>query len=110
MDLDRFLQQVTDAVMGNNRDEDREYGYGDRDVRPASEDPYGDPADYGDYGNIRPASEDPYGDPADYGEFGDVRPASEDPYGDPADYGDYGNIRPASEDPYGDPADRERGW
>ena len=40
---------------------------------------------YGQYGNVRPASEDPYGDPADYGQFGNVRPASEDPYGDPAD-------------------------
>jgi hypothetical protein len=35
--------------------------------------------DRGQYGNVRPASEDPYGDP------GNVRPASEDPYGDPAD-------------------------
>lgn len=35
----------------------------------------------GQYGNVRPASEDPYGDP------GIVRPASEDPYGDPADRG-----------------------
>jgi len=38
-------------------------------VRPASEDPYGDPADQGGGGmfgrNVRPASEDPYGDPAD---------------------------------------------
>lgn len=33
--------------------------------------------------NVRPASEDPYGDPAD--ERRNVRPASEDPYGDPAD-------------------------
>jgi hypothetical protein len=41
----------------------------------------------GQYGNIRPASEDPYGDPADYGQYGNIRPASEDPYGDPADYG-----------------------
>jgi hypothetical protein len=49
---------------------------GDRSVRPASDDPYGDPA-----GNVQPASQDPYGDPAD----GDVRPASQDPYGDPAD-------------------------
>jgi hypothetical protein len=40
---------------------------------------------YGQYGNIRPASEDPYGDPADYGQYGNIRPASEDPYGDPAD-------------------------
>ncbi|WP_445241352.1 hypothetical protein [Microcoleus vaginatus] len=38
---------------------------------------------------MTPASEDPYGDPADYvadaGMFGNVIPASEDPYGDPAD-------------------------
>jgi hypothetical protein len=39
----------------------------------------------GQYGNVRPASEDPYGDPADYGQYGNIRPASEDPYGDPAD-------------------------
>lgn len=44
----------------------------------------------GGYGNdVRPASEDPYGDPADQPGaqegFGDVRPASEDPFGDPAD-------------------------
>lgn len=37
------------------------------------------------YGNVRPASEDPYGDPADYSGYGNIRPASEDPYGDPAD-------------------------
>ena len=43
-------------------------------------------ANSGQYGNVRPASEDPYGDPADYsGQYGNVRPASEDPYGDPAD-------------------------
>ena len=38
--------------------------------------------------NVRPASEDPYGDPADQegqGQFGNVLPASQDPYGDPAD-------------------------
>jgi hypothetical protein len=73
--------------------------------------------------NVRPASEDPYGDPAD--QFGNavgagagypanVRPASEDPLGDPANQGggSYGyldgqNVRPASEDPLGDPADQE---
>lgn len=59
----------------------------------------------GQYGNVRPASEDPYGDPADYsGQYGNVRPASEDPYGDP------GIVRPASEDPYGDPADQRGRW
>ena len=44
--------------------------------------------DFRGYDNVRPASEDPYGDPADQaggGQFGNVRPASEDPYGDPAD-------------------------
>jgi hypothetical protein len=35
--------------------------------------------------NVRPASEDPLGDPADQQRFGNVRPASEDPLGDPAD-------------------------
>jgi hypothetical protein len=78
-------------------------------VLPASQDPYGDPADQGTRGfsNIRPASQDPYGDPADQmgRASGNIRPASEDPYGDPADQmrRASGNIRPASEDPYGDP-------
>lgn len=63
---------------------------GRADVKPASEDPYGDPADQkgGAYANAKPASEDPYGDPADQQAGGKkVRPASEDPYGDPADEG-----------------------
>lgn len=38
---------------------------GQRDVRPASQDPYGDPADQKGARNVKPASEDPYGDPAD---------------------------------------------
>src|SRR5687768_15073118 len=67
--------------------------------------------EFSGYGDVRPASEDPYGDPADQhgGQFTNVRPASEDPYGDPADQaggGQFGNVRPASEDPYGDPADQ----
>jgi hypothetical protein len=36
-----------------------------RNVRPASEDPYGDPADAKGAGRVKPASEDPYGDPGD---------------------------------------------
>src|SRR5947208_14592429 len=35
--------------------------------------------------NVRPATEDPYGDPADQGASQDILPASQDPYGDPAD-------------------------
>ena len=40
-------------------------------------------------GNVRPASEDRYGDPADQevSRFGRIKPASEDPLGDPADQG-----------------------
>ena len=56
--------------------------------QPQGMDPYGGvPNEAGRFPNVRPASEDPYGDPADQqsGQFRNVRPASEDPYGDPAD-------------------------
>ncbi len=38
-------------------------------------------------GNVKPASQDPYGDPADQqgGAGRNIKPASQDPYGDPAD-------------------------
>lgn len=40
-------------------------------------------------GNVLPASQDPYGDPADQAGTmqggGNILPASQDPYGDPAD-------------------------
>lgn len=111
--LDGLLDQVKNAVMDHTSDGrqnvDRDSLLGtitnlfgqhsanqERNVRPASEDPYGDPAvqnqsyqnqNQNQYGNARPASEDRYGDPAD-SERGNsrrnVRPASEDPYGDPA--------------------------
>ena len=76
--VDDFLRKAKDLIIGSNDDE--------RQPRPASEDPYGDPADQNYYDNAIPASQDPYGDPADQ-EYGNVRPASEDPYGDPADQG-----------------------
>ena len=86
--VDEFFRKAKELLLGSNSDQgDQDAEFRDRNVRPASEDPYGDPADISSYGNVRPASEDPYGDPADTGEFGDVRPASEDPYGDPADQG-----------------------
>ena len=63
----------------------------------------------GGFGNVRPASEDPLGDPAD--QF----PAQPGPgYGQQTGYPapnvqqQFPGIRPASEDPYGDPADQER--
>lgn len=38
----------------------------DRNVAPASRDPYGDPGEQrGGGGNVKSASQDPYGDPAD---------------------------------------------
>ncbi|MEZ2228618.1 MAG: translation initiation factor [Microcoleus sp.] len=94
--VDSFLRKIKDAIVGSE------------DENPAAsedENNYGHPPGSGQFGNVRPASEDPYGDPADK-QFGNVRPASEDPYGDPADE-QFGNVRPASEDPYGDPADEE---
>lgn len=79
-----LLDQLGDLLGKGKATRDR------ADVKPASEDPYGDPADQGAdaYANAKPASEDPYGDPADQPIAGKkVRPASEDPYGDPADQG-----------------------
>ena len=76
-------------------------------IRPASEDPLGDPADQIFGQDVLPASQDPYGDPADQLAGAEVLPASMDPLGDPGGplYGQ--NIRPASEDPLGDPADQQ---
>lgn len=60
--------------------------------------------------NPRPASEDPYGDPADqfpqqgYAQQGYAQPQR----GYAAPQQQFPNVRPASEDPYGDPADQER--
>lgn len=77
--VDDFFRKAKEFLGGN--DEQEQSDYGDRQVSPASEDPYGDPAD--EFANAIPASEDPYGDPAD--QYADATPASEDPYGDPAD-------------------------
>jgi len=65
--VDDFLRKAKDAIMGSGDEEQQQ--------------------SQGQFGNVRPASEDPYGDPADQeqAQFGNVRPASEDPYGDPAD-------------------------
>jgi hypothetical protein len=57
-----LLGKITD-MFGQRRTSSA--GRNPRNVRPASEDPYGDPADEIKGRNVRPASEDPYGDPAD---------------------------------------------
>ena len=64
--VDDFIRKAKDLLLGGN-EEQQDAEYRDRQVRPASEDPYGDPADQQSYGDVRPASEDPYGDPADQG-------------------------------------------
>ena len=98
MSFKDLLGNVIDVLTG--RDDRRE----EENVAPASQDPYGDPADQAGYsGTAAPASQDPYGDPADGPAARDVLPASQDPYGDPADQ----DVQPASQDPYGDPADEE---
>ncbi len=43
--VDDFLRKAKDLLVGSNDDQDQDTDYRDRDVRPASEDPYGDPAD-----------------------------------------------------------------
>jgi hypothetical protein len=113
MRLDDLLDRAIDALTGNDRDQQARHP----DVRPSSEDPYGDPADQGHQnmgqypGGVLPASQDPYGDPADQGynqaRHGDVLPSSQDPYGDPADTHNGQPVLDASQDPYGDPADQE---
>jgi len=56
--VDGFLRKIGEVFGSDDQQDNNE-------VRPASEDPYGDPADQGMFGNVSPASEDPYGDPAD---------------------------------------------
>lgn len=73
VDTDGLIGQVANVFRQNGaRDEDVQNPYqGGQEILPASQDPYGDPADQqnGGYqqqgGSILPASQDPYGDPAD---------------------------------------------
>jgi hypothetical protein len=62
-DTGGLLGKITD-IFGNHQ---RTAG-GQRNVAPASQDPYGDPADQPiGRAHATPASQDPYGDPADEG-------------------------------------------
>lgn len=58
-DTDGLLSKITDLFGQHRRSS------GAANVRPSSEDPYGDPADELRGRSVRPASQDPYGDPAD---------------------------------------------
>ena len=108
MNLQNLIEKAIEALTGRDEEERRR-----PDVRPATEDPYGDPADQGEPaasgvpGDVIPASQDPYGDPADQYEGHPVLDASQDPYGDPADQYQGHPVLDASQDPYGDPADQK---
>ena len=94
-----ILEKVKDIFTGGDNETQQQDGMPtqqDGGILPASQDPYGDPADQPqnasyDNSEILPASQDPLGDPADDlsngGEYGgdNILPASQDPLGDPAD-------------------------
>src|SRR5687767_12127997 len=85
MRLDNILGDLIGAVTGRDQ---QQQPAPPADVRPASEDPFGDPADQqANYQGqqVLPASQDPFGDPADQVNGQQVLPASQDPFGDPAD-------------------------
>ncbi|MDB4946691.1 MAG: translation initiation factor [Labilithrix sp.] len=80
--LDGLLDQVTKAISKHASDNNHDAGNllahvtdlfgkhsggGAQNPKPASQDPYGDPADQAGSAprNVKPASQDPYGDPAD---------------------------------------------
>ena len=67
-------------------------------------------AQQGTMQNPLPASEDPYGDPADQfpQQGGYAQPAQRGYAPQMQPQQQFPNLRPASEDPYGDPADQER--
>ena len=51
--VDGFLREIKDAIVGPDSEQ----------VDPDAN--YEDTSNPGEYGNVSPASEDPYGDPAD---------------------------------------------
>lgn len=58
-DAGQLLSRITDLF------DKHPHNQANHDVKPATEDAYGDPADAGSpRQNVKPASQDPYGDPA----------------------------------------------
>jgi hypothetical protein len=110
MGLDFLMQQVKDAITGHTEQQNQNptQAYDANPLLGMVEGIFGQHSQTGGQPNVQPASQDPYGDPADQqagGQYSNVQAAAQDPYGDPADQGQ-GNVLPASQDPYGDPADR----
>ena len=71
----------TDGLIGQVANLFKQHGASDEQIQ--------NPYQGGNQGGILPASQDPYGDPADQQnagyQQGGILPASQDPYGDPAD-------------------------
>lgn len=105
-----LIDRLRDALDGDNENQQPHQGQPYGNVLPASQDPYGDPADQQGYNQPVGYQNGQNGQYNQYdnGQFGNVLPASQDPLGDPADQeAGFGNVLPASQDPYGDPADQE---
>lgn len=83
--IDELLDRVKQSVLKHS-DDQRHTGFDPGGLLGHIEELFGQHRNSGDGRQVRPASQDPYGDPADQGPGGrSVRPASQDPYGDPAD-------------------------
>jgi hypothetical protein len=87
--LDGLLNMVKASVLKHSADQGHT-GFDPSNLLGHIEEIFGQhAARSGGQNQVRPASEDPYGDPADEARGSSARstprPASEDPYGDPAD-------------------------
>jgi len=102
MDLQSLLEQVKSLIF-NNPSTPHQPGHDPGGLIGQIEDIFGQhqtSQQQQGYGNIRPASEDPLGDPGDVGGYRQANTTTRTG-GDPR----FPNLRPASEDPLGDPAD-----
>jgi hypothetical protein len=104
MALDFLLQKVKDAIYDDNK---TPYQRGDTGgLIETIENIFGqERARQGTIDNPLPASQDPYGDPADLEPGGYGNQSNRGYTREEALRQQYPNLRPASEDPLGDPAD-----
>ena len=84
--LDNLLNSVKSAIS-DHAQQQQHTGFDPGGLLSKVTEIFGNHQQQGGPGNVKPASQDPYGDPADQGGAGgrNVKPASQDPYGDPAD-------------------------
>ena len=84
--LDVLLNNVRNAIVDHSKQQ-QHTGFDPSSLLNKVTDIFGAHQQQHGPGNVKPASQDPYGDPADQGAAPgrNVKPASQDPYGDPAD-------------------------